>query len=150
MSDETEDRNDDPAGLRKRADDALRKLAEAEARAATLERQLLFADAGIPSEGAGKWFRKGYDGELTLEAVKAAADADGLFAAKAPAVEAEAEEPEVPAEEVAALDVMRKTQAGGQLPNSGTPDEQLKAAMANAKSAEELGQILAAAGHRVV
>jgi hypothetical protein len=116
----------DPAGLRKRAEKALKRATEAEARAAAAERELMFANAGIPADGAGKYFRKGYDGELTLEAIKAEAESAGLFTAKA---SAEAEEPEVPAEELAALDAMRRTQAGGIPPDSGDPAQALRARM---------------------
>lgn len=125
---------DDPAGLRKRADKALKAAAEAEARAAEAERRALFAEAGIPSEGAGKYFRKGYEGELTIDAIKAEAEAAGLFKA---AVAAE-EEPGVPAEEIAALDAMRRSQTGGR---SGAEPADWRTRMEGATSADEIAAI---------
>ena len=47
-------------------------------RATVLERQAAFAKAGVPDEGLGSYFQKGYDGEITVEAIKAAyAEATG-------------------------------------------------------------------------
>jgi hypothetical protein len=41
-------------------------------RAAQLEREAVFLKAGVPSDGVGTYFLKGYDGDMTVEAVKAA------------------------------------------------------------------------------
>ena len=152
MSDENEHDDveaNDPAGIRKALEKANKRNRELEAEVAKLSRESLFTQAGVPNEGPGKWFRKGYDGELTLEAIKAAAEADNLFSAKAEAA-VESEEPEVPADEVAAHAAMTQARNGGALPNSGSAEDQLLAAIAQAGSAAEIGQILAAAGHRVV
>jgi hypothetical protein len=47
-------------------------------RATVLERQAAFAKAGVPDDGMGSYFQKGYDGEITVEAIKAAyAEATG-------------------------------------------------------------------------
>lgn len=54
------------------------KADEAEARAAAAERDLAFTKAGIPDEGVGSYFRKGYDGDLTAEAIKAEAAVSGF------------------------------------------------------------------------
>jgi len=70
---------DDPAGLRHRAEEALRKATEAETRATAAERRATFAEAGIPTEGVGALFRKAYDGELTIEAMKTAASEYGIL-----------------------------------------------------------------------
>lgn len=62
-----------PAELRKLRKEAA-KAADLEARLAELERRDIFAQAGIPtSDPAAKYFIKGYDGELTPEAIRAAA-----------------------------------------------------------------------------
>lgn len=123
--DEATEAKDDPAGLRKRAEKALKQATEAEARAEAAERRALFAEAGIPSEGAGKYFRKGYDGDMTLEAIKAEAEAAGLLGTGG---NTEAEEAEVPAEEIAAHDAIRRSQAGGSAPDS-SPEAALRARM---------------------
>lgn len=69
----------DPAGLRKRAEEALRAAKEAEARAMEAERRAAFAEAGIPADGVGALFRKAYDGEASVEAIKEAAAAYGIL-----------------------------------------------------------------------
>jgi hypothetical protein len=66
---------------------------DAEAQAATAElaklrRERVFDKAGIPDEGPAKWFRSSFqapDGEeLTVEMVRAAAQADGIVPGPAP------------------------------------------------------------------
>lgn len=59
---------------------------EAEAqRAKDLERRLAFMEAGInPSDAKAKYFVKGYEGELTAEAIRAEAEAAGLIAPPPP------------------------------------------------------------------
>jgi hypothetical protein len=49
--------------------EALERAAKAEARAEQLERNAVFAAAGVSSES---YFYKGYDGEMSVEAVRAA------------------------------------------------------------------------------
>lgn len=61
--------------LRKELAEARKATAELEA----LRRERAFDKAGIPEEGAGKWFRKGYEGDLDPAAIKAAAAEDGLI-----------------------------------------------------------------------
>lgn len=78
-STDTEQPNDDPAGLRKQLKERGERLSALEAENATLKRNAAFSEAGIPADGAAKWFRQGYDGELTAEAIKAAAEADGII-----------------------------------------------------------------------
>jgi hypothetical protein len=47
---------------------------------AALERERAFDKAGVPDDGVGKWFRKGYDGEIDVDSIREAAAADGLIA----------------------------------------------------------------------
>lgn len=70
---------DDPAGIRKALEKANAELAELRQQTAKYQRNEVFDQAGVPRDGAAKWFRNGYDGELTVEAIKAAAEADGLL-----------------------------------------------------------------------
>jgi hypothetical protein len=80
------ERNPLRAEMRKLAKEnkALRATAEANSGAA---RELAFIKAGIDLAGPGaKSFLKAYDGELTAEAIKAAAVEDGLVAAEETAI----------------------------------------------------------------
>ena len=61
------------------------EAAEARRQADQARRELAFLKAGIDTEsGPGKWFAKAYDGDLTVEAIKAAAEADGIGAPTPP------------------------------------------------------------------
>lgn len=58
-----------------------RKAGELETELAELKRRGAFSEAGInPADPKTKYFVKGYDGELTPEAIRAEAEAAGLFA----------------------------------------------------------------------
>lgn len=65
------------------ADAAAAKAATEKAQA--LERELAFERAGIPSEGAGTYFRKGYEGEMDHAAIRQAAIEAGIVQTAAPA-----------------------------------------------------------------
>jgi hypothetical protein len=65
------------AQLRKDAKEGKAAIRELE----TLRRERAFDKAGVPDEGAGKWFRKGYDGEIDVDSIREAAVSDGLIAA---------------------------------------------------------------------
>lgn len=59
--------------------------AEAATRAETAERELAFLKAGVdPSKAGSTWFIKGYDGDLSPDAIKKAAGEAGLLAATQP------------------------------------------------------------------
>lgn len=66
-----------------------KEYAELQLRLAEREKQDLFAEAGLPRDDSTKYFRKGYDGELTVEAVQAEARKVGLLKAPSTAVEDE-------------------------------------------------------------
>ncbi len=87
MADDQDDRNDG-GGLRKQLEDAIaenrRLKAEFEQMRTETTRTEAFAKAGIPDSPAGKLFRKAYDGEPTLEAVRAAALEYGVIEPPAP------------------------------------------------------------------
>lgn len=56
---------------------------------ATLKRELAFRDAGInPSDPKLRYFVKGYDGEVTVDAIKAAATEAGFLGGEQPSVTA--------------------------------------------------------------
>jgi len=70
---------------------------EAVARLAQLEREVAFRDAGVdPANKQGQYFMKGYDGEMTVEAIRLEAAELGLIGASAsdtqePSIDYEAE-----------------------------------------------------------
>lgn len=82
--DETNGANGEPLDprireeLRKSREHAAR-ADEAEARAIAAERRSVFAEVGIPSAGMGSLFRDAYQGDLSPEAVKAAAEGYGIL-----------------------------------------------------------------------
>jgi len=93
--------------------EAVAAAEQAKAEAAAAKRDLLIAKAGIDSDkGPGKLFARAYDGELTLDAIKAAAQEYGVLAPAAPAV---------PPAEAAAVQRVQEAQAGG-VPTDGAVD----------------------------
>ena len=137
MPDEDDD-NEEPGAVSLSRDD-LRQLREkarsadeAQTKLAELERKVLFSEAGIDlSNKGGQYFAKGYEGELTVEAIKAEAEEVGLFQRKAPSTSG------VPKEEMARHQQMSRTTAGGGDPST----EDYAALIAAAGSADEVMQI---------
>jgi hypothetical protein len=85
------------AQLRKDAADGKAARKELE----SLKRERAFDQAGVPTDGAGKWFRKGYDGDIEVDAIKQAAIEDGLVAAPSGQEPAEVEEAFVQSDRIA-------------------------------------------------
>lgn len=112
--------------LEKRAKAADQAKADADA----AKRELAFLKAGIdPETPQGKLFAKAYDGEFTVDAVRKAAEEYGVI---------QAQEPEIPREELDAMDRMSRA--------SNTPaatgfDDPI-ALMNNAESPAEILEIL--------
>lgn len=95
--------------LEKRAKAAEKAAAERDA----AMRELVMLKAGInPDSPQGKLFVKAYDGEPTLEAVKAAAQEYGVLDAPTPAI---------PAEEIAAHQRVATTAAGADVAGEDDP-----------------------------
>lgn len=128
-SDDDQQYEEEPRGLRKQIEEQAAKAREAEARAAAAERQLAFAKAGLDlADPKMSYFVKGYDGEADPEKIRAAATEAGFLGAP---------EPEVPTQELA------QHQAAANLAASGTvepPDSnaEYQGAMAQARSKEEV------------
>jgi len=102
-----------------------------EAEAAT--RELAFVKAGVdPDSAAAKYFVKGYDGELTAEAIRAAAEEASLIPSQ---------KMEVSAEQQAWNRVAQASRAGE---TSDTPVDYVQR-FNNAKSAEEVMALMAQA-----
>jgi hypothetical protein len=102
-----------------------------EAEAAT--RELAFVKAGVDPDAAGaKWFVKGYDGEFTAEAIRAAAEEANLIPSQ---------KKEVAAEQQAWNRVAQASRAGE---TSDAPVDYVQR-FNNAKSAEEVMALMAQA-----
>lgn len=131
MSDESyvddDDQQDDATPAEQdppREEPGWRKRLEREAKEAkALKRENAFLKAGInPDDPKAKWLVKGYDGELTPDAIKAAAVEAGVLAA-------ENSEAEVPPDERAAHERMA-TPAGQTPPSTRAIDDQIAEAQA--------------------
>jgi hypothetical protein len=88
----------------------------------------------VPDDGVGKWFRKGYDGEIDVDSIRQAAAADGLIAPP------DETDPEAAAEAVQAAGLISEAAAGTQA--SPTVDALLK----GAPSMDEIERIANDAG----
>lgn len=98
----------------------------------------MFDKVGVPAEKLGKLFRTSYDGDLTEEAVKAAALENGLIE----------EQRTTPVEERAVLDRIQDQLAGAS-PESGFSediDRALQERINAASSNDEIDRILKDAG----
>lgn len=120
--------NEGPKALR----DAYKRAAEERDQALSelnnLRREKLFDDAGIPNDKAGALLRKAYEGDSTIDAVKAAAVEYGILEPSTP--------PSAPAEELAAH------QRTADLVGVTEPPPDLAAQIAAAKSPAELDALL--------
>jgi hypothetical protein len=77
----------------RKLEERAKRADEAEARAVTAERRLAFLEAGVdPNKPGAAWFIKGYDGDLSVEAVKAEAAKAG-FLREAPAQQVTQQQP---------------------------------------------------------
>lgn len=139
--DEPENQDPKPNWRRKLEKDskaAAEKAEAAETRAATAERKLAFAEAGIPlTEKWSKFFVSGYDGDLTPEAILAAAAEAGFV---------ESPQDEIPDAEKAAHQRIAEANAGGSAP----PGRNWNAEYAEAKSPEDVLRIAREKGVQVV
>jgi hypothetical protein len=112
MPDDEDVYEDEPAPQRESKD--LRLLRQKAEKADTLEpenarlkKELAFTKAGIPlDDPKTSYFVKGYEGDLTAEAIKAEAIKAGFLAA---------EDPPVPAEDVAAVTAVAEAAKGAAL-----------------------------------
>lgn len=78
--DTTEDTSSQQPGWRRKLEKDAKLGREAQEKAAALERRLAFAEAGIKSDDPKmSYFVKGYDGEITAEAIRKAAEDAGFI-----------------------------------------------------------------------
>lgn len=116
--------------LEKRAKSAESAKAEAEA----AKKELSFMKAGINLDSPqGKLFAKAYDGEYSVEAVKAAAEEYGVI---------EASKPQIPNEELESLDRISRA---GSIPSSVGLDDPFSK-INQAESPQEIIEILKSQG----
>lgn len=108
---------------------------EANARANAAERKALFFEAGLdPTDPRAKYFVKGYDGEMTVDEIKAEASEAGLIGDFKPA-------DIIPAEEKAALSRVDETAKSAE-----SADEDFASKIALATSEDEVLAILRESG----
>ena len=123
-----------PVRARMRELEDRNKALEAQAKEAeAAKRELAFVKAGVDPDAAGaKWFVKGYDGEITAEAIRAAAEEANLIPSQ---------KKEVAAEQQAWNRVAQASRAGE---TSDAPVDFVQR-FNNAKSADEVMALLAQA-----
>jgi hypothetical protein len=129
-TEDSEQESEVMAQLRKDAQEGRAAKKELEA----LKRERLFDQAGIPTDGVGKYFRKGYDGEIDVDSIRQAAAADGLIAPP------DETDPQEAAEAVQAAGLISEAAAGTQA--SPTVEALLK----GAKTMDEIERIANDAG----
>jgi hypothetical protein len=136
FEDEVEDQatRKDPVRARMRELEQQVKAFEAKAKEAeAAQRELAFVKAGVnPDSAAAKYFVKGYDGELTPEAIRAAAEEANLVSS---------EKKEVAGEQQAWNRVAQASRAG----ETSEPPVDYTQRLSNAKSPDEVMAIIAQA-----
>lgn len=136
FEDEVEDQatRKDPVRARMRELEQQVKAFEAKAKEAeAAQRELAFVKAGVnPDSAAAKYFVKGYDGELTPEAIRAAAEEANLVSS---------EKKEAAGEQQAWNRVAQASRAG----ETSEPPVDYTQRLNNAKSADEVMAIIAQA-----
>jgi hypothetical protein len=131
--------------LRKKA----KERDELAAKVAQFERENAFRDAGInPSDPKTKYFIKGYDGELTADAIKAEATAAGFIQTDEQQQAANAQQQQAEQQRANQQQSHERMDGAGQGAGNQTPDAQaeLVAKMGAAKSMDELIDIATSAG----
>jgi hypothetical protein len=118
---------EDLRALRAKAKEADKAVGEL----AALNRRVAFAEAGLPQEPWRAYFDKGYEGDLTADAIKAAATEAGFLQAPAPPAQ-------TTPEERATHDRMGQASAGA----TAAPPVDVRAEIGQAQSAEEVMAIL--------
>jgi len=128
-----EQANKNPVRARMREmETEIKALREKAAEAVILQRELAFSKAGIPMEAPmSKYFVKAYDGEITPEAIRKAAEEANLIQAQAPVANTQEQQ---------AWARMQKSSAAG---DTSEPLIDWNVRLAQAKNSDEVMQILA-------
>lgn len=153
MSTNPQDQNDDgdedlsphvtiPRSNIRQLEKAAKAGAEAQAELVAVRRELAFRDAGInPTDPQAKYFMKGYDGEVTVDAIRAEAAVIGLGVGQQGNQQPGA--PMIPPAELALLAQSNATTAGLQsAPPSATSDAAFRAALAGAQGPDATMDVL--------
>ena len=144
MADDHDD-NDQGEDLVPRAhirqlEEQAKKSKELEAQLAAMQRETVFARAlGSTDHPARKYFEKGYDGELDIDAVRNAAKEAGLIGAQ----QSQPEAPQQRHDDLSAYARMAATSAGA----DAAGQEDLADRIRNAASQEEVMAIMTDAGY---
>lgn len=118
------------------AEKARKELEAARAELETQKREIQFTKAGIPESGLGSLFRKAYDGESSVEAIRKAAEEYGILNTP--------QAPEAPTASESELESLRRAQ-GATIGTSGTgPDlgQEFLARLAEADNPEAVMKIV--------
>lgn len=146
MSDNTDQHDGDPgdgdqtvtmtrANIRK-LEKAATAGSQAQQELAALKREMAFRDAGInPGDAKSKYFIKGYDGETSVEAIKAAAIEAGFLQASGQAPDTPAPSPF--AADLAAMSRANDVTAAPQQPTASM-EQAFHTALQAAKSPQEI------------
>lgn len=118
-----------------------RRAEELEARLAEAEKNAAFTQAlGTDSDPRLDYFRRGYQGEMTPDAIRQAAEEAGFLSAASPPTQPETPPPPPGP---SAADMAAHARMAAASDGAGTvPETDLHTAIRNAKSAEELNAIL--------
>ena len=134
--DDDDDEQDKPAKLRDHEKAQARRIKELEAnelKAVEAIRKLAFLEAGVDiNSPTAKWFVKGYDGEITADAIRAAGQEAHLIAAP----------PKDPAAEDERAAAMRVAEAGRVGEGAPAPAD-LVTRVANVKSLADVNALIA-------
>jgi len=139
FEDEQENQPLDPNIRRqlREAEKARKELETLKAQVELERRETFFAKAGIPESGAGALFRKAYEGEASLDAIRAEAEKYGVLQ---PAQQAVQEEISYDSE----LEAQRRAQ-GATIGSTGAmpdPSQEVLAALAEASTPEDVMKVV--------
>ena len=117
----------------RKAKDAKRELADAQAELQAMKREVAFTKAGIPETGPGALLRKAWDGDTDPDAIRKAAEDYGIFSQQAPAQR----EPDY-SDELAGLARAQGATSGTGVGAGMTPGDKFMAAMSGATTQDEM------------
>lgn len=135
------DEDEAPSGLRKQVKEAQAKAKALESEVATLRRESAFREAGIdPKDPKARYFVKGYEGDLTADAIKAEAEEAGILNSQPSGI---------PDEEARAQSAADNITSGAEPTGPGDKEAEAIAELNNATSQEEALAVAAKYGVRI-
>lgn len=130
--------DESPGGLRSALDKANASNKDLAGKLESMERLNAFRDAGVPADGAGKYFRLAYEGDMDAHAIHQQALEDGIIVKPEDAPESE---PKVADSELAEINRLNGAVEG----EAVIPDD-LESKMRAAKTEDDLMDIVGQAG----